>query len=100
MVITLGVNDLSCVQEKLLDVSHKWFNIGLMLKLRVGTLERLRNQYPDTSTCLREMLLIWLKKVDPPPTWERLAHALESRVVGEAQLADQLRKYSKIKEAS
>ena len=99
MVITLGVNDLSCVQEKLLDVSHKWFNIGLKLKLSVGTLERLRNQYPDVSTCLREILLEWLKKVDPPSTWEGLACALESRVVGEARLAEQLRKYSKTKEA-
>ena len=99
MVITLGVNDLSCVQEKLLDVSHKWFDIGLTLKLRVGTLERLRNQYPDISTCLREMLLEWLKKVDPPPTWERLAHALESRVVGEPRLAEQLRKYRKTQKA-
>ena len=97
---TLGVNDLSCVWEELLDVSHKSFNIGLKLQLKVGTLERLRHQYPDTSTCLREMLLEWLKKVDPPPTWEGLACALESRIVGEAQLAEQLRtKYSKTKEA-
>ena len=88
---TLGVNDLSCVRKELLDVSHKWFDIGLELKLSVGTLERLRHQYPDTSTCLREMLLEWLKKVDPPPTWEGLACALESRVVGEPRLGEQLR---------
>ena len=97
---TLGVNDLSCVRKELLDVSHKWLDIGLELKLRVGTLERLRHQYPDTSTCLREMVLEWLKEVDPPPTWEGLACALESCVVGEPRLAEQLRtKYSKTKEA-
>ena len=90
------MDDLSCVCEELLDVSYKSFNIGLKLQLKVGTLERLRHQYPDTSTCLREMLLEWLKKPDPPPTWEGLACALESRVVGEAQLAEQLRtKYCK-----
>ena len=93
---SLGVSDLSCVREELLDVSHKWFDIGLKLQLSVGTLECIRDQYPSPSTSLREMLLDWLKKVDPPPTWEGLACALESRTVGEPRLAEQLRtKYCK-----
>ena len=93
---TLGMNDLNCVRKELLDVSHKWFDIGLELELVVGVLDRLRYQYPDPSTCLREMLFEWLKKVEPPPTWEGVACALESRVVGEARLAEQLRmKYCK-----
>ena len=90
------MSDLSCVREELLDVSHQWFDIGLKLKLSVGTLERVRDQYPDPSASLREILLHWLKKVDPPPTWEGLACALESRTVGESRLAEQLRtKYCK-----
>ena len=93
---SLGVSDLTCVREELLDVSHKWFDIGLKLQLSVGTLECIRDQYPSPSTSLREMLLDWLKKVDPPPTWEGLACALESRTVGEPRLAEQLRtKYCK-----
>ena len=90
------VSDLSCVREELLDVSHKWFDIGLKLRLSVGTLERIRDQYSNPSISLREMLLHWLKKVDPPPTWEGIACALESRTVGEPRLAEQLRtKYCK-----
>ena len=85
------MSDLSCVREELLDVSHKWFDIGLKLKLSVGTLERVRDQYSDPATALREMLLHWLKKIDPPPTWEGLACALESRTVGEPRMAEQLR---------
>ena len=85
------MNDLCYVLDELLDVRHKWFNLGLMLQLNVGTLECVRNQYPDSSSALREMLLSWLKKVDPPPTWEGLACALESRTVGEPRLAEQLR---------
>ena len=97
---SLGVSDLSCVREELLDVSTKWFDIGLKLKLSVGILERVRDQYPDPSTSLREMLLHWLKTVDPPPTWEGLACALESRTVGEPRRAEQLRtKYCKTEEA-
>ena len=98
---SLGVSDLSCVREELLDVSSRWFDIGLKLKLSVGTLESVRDQYPRPSTALREMLLHWLKKVDPPPTWEGLACALESRTVGEPRLAEQLRtKYSKTEGAA
>ena len=86
---------------ELLDVSDKWFNLGLELQLRVGTLRRLRNEYPDLSEALREMLFHWLKKVDPPPTWEGLACALESRTVGEPRLAEQLRtKYCKTEGAA
>ena len=93
---SLGVSDLSCVREELLDVSSKWFDIGLKLQLSVGTLVCIRDQYPDPSTAVREMLLLWLKTVDPPPTWEGLACALESRTVGEPRLAEQLRtKYCK-----
>ena len=98
---SLGVSDLSCVREELLDVSHKWFDIGLKLQLSVGTLECIRDQYPSLSTSLREMLLHWIKKVDPPPTWEGLACALESRTVGEPRLAEQLRtKYCKPAQAA
>ena len=97
----LGENDLRCVYKELLDVSHKWFKLGVELELRLGTLERVRDQYPDPSTALLEMLLHWLKQVDPPPTWEGLACALESRTVGEPRLAEQLRtKYCKTEGAA
>ena len=67
----------------------------------MGTLERIREQYPDLSTALREMLLHWLKTVDPPPTWEGLACALESHTVGEPRLAEQLRtEYCRTEEAA
>ena len=98
---SLGVSDLSCVREELLDVSSEWFDIGLMLKLSVGALECIRDQYQNPSTALREMLLCWLRTVDPPPTWEGLACALESRTVGEPRLAEQLRtKYCKTEGAA
>ena len=95
------MNDLSRVFEHLLDARHNWFNLGLKLELNVTTLVCVRDQYPDPSTALREMLLLWLKTVDPPPTWEGLACALESCTVGEPQLAEQLRtKYCKTEGAA
>ena len=93
---SLGVDDLNDVRKELLDVSSKWYDIGLELRLRTGDLENIECQNQDVRVYLRKMLLHWLKKVDPPPTWEGLACALESRTVGEPRLAEQLRtKYCK-----
>ena len=40
---------------------------------------------------LLEMLTVWLKYTNPPPTWNILTEALESPPVGERLLAQQLR---------
>ena len=40
---------------------------------------------------LLEMLTVWLKRTNPPPTWNILTEALESPPVGENLLAQQLR---------
>ena len=100
-VTSLGPDDLNDVRRELLDVSKKWYDIGLELRLQPGDLENIECQNQDIRICLRKMLLHWLKKVDPPPTWERLACALESRTVGEPRLAEQLRtKYCKTPQAA
>ena len=100
-VPSLGPDRLNDVRKELWDVSTKWYDIGLELGLRTGVLENIRYQSQDAPTCLREMLLHWLKKVEPPPTWEGLACALESRTVGEPRLAEQLRtKYCKTEGAA
>ena len=43
------------------------------------------------TECLLEMLTVWLKCTNPPPTWNILTEALESPPVGERLLAQQLR---------
>jgi len=30
----------------------------------------------DFGDCLREILLVWLKQIDPCPTWQSLANAV------------------------
>ena len=80
------------VQDELFDVNHKWYDIGLRLGVDYGTLESIKHQYPqDMSTSMREMLARWLKRIDPLATWETLATVLQSRIIGEATLAQQLK---------
>ena len=86
----LTSDDLGCVFEVVLDVSPQWYNLGLQLKLRTGTLDRIYAQFRgDPRDQLRETLKTWLTTSDNP-SWRTLADALKSRSVGATQLAADL----------
>ena len=92
----LTSDDLGCVLEEVLDASAQWYNLGLQLKVRTGTLDSIRKQFPDPNDQLREMLKDWLK-TGGNPTWKTLTVALRSRSVGASQLAGDLKtKYCKV----
>lgn len=84
--------DLGELQNELHGISSKWYDLGVQLHIDSGELDNIKRDNP--VECLREMLKIWLKKVDPDPTWNALIDALKSRVINEQKLANQLeRKY-------
>ena len=59
-------------------VTSKWENIGILLDIDDGHLSKIKaDNRGDSGDCLREMLRIWLKKVDPPPSWNDIIEALE-----------------------
>ena len=84
----LDTADLGELQNELHDISSKWYNLGLQLRIEVGQLDNIKKDNLDE--CLREMLKIWLKKVNPHPTWNALIDALKCRVINEQQLANKL----------
>ena len=76
------------VYEELIDISHKWFDLGLRLELEEGKLETIELANPNNPQhCLREMLSTWLKQ-DSRRTWQFLCAALCSKTVGENNLAN------------
>ena len=86
----LTPDDLSCVFEEVLDVCAQWYNLGLQLKLRTGTLDRIYVQFHgDPRDQLRETLKTWLTTSDNP-SWRSLTDALRSQSVGATQLAGDL----------
>ena len=87
----LTSNDLGCILEKVLDVSAKWYNLGLQLKLGTGILDRIDAQFRDPRDQLREMLKTWLTTCDNT-SWKDLTDALRRQSVGAIQLAGQLEK--------
>ena len=68
-------------------MSSKWKVIGLGLGVRPSDLEAMGG---SPLECLQSSVTKWLKRTDPPPTWEALVALLRSRVVGEKNKAQEL----------
>ena len=85
----LKQNDLGLLLEELLDVQTKWYNLGLLLNLKVSTQDRIKTEFTDPRDQLLEMLKTWLS-AGYNYSWKTLIDALRNRNVGESQLADDL----------
>ena len=44
----------------------------------------------DIGRCFIEMLTLWLKQVDPPPTWSAMVEALQDPIIGLGDIAEQV----------
>ena len=85
------MDDLGLLLEELRDVHTKWYLLGLLLKVTIGTLDRIIVRFSDPKCQLQEMLKTWLTTSDNP-SWKTVTDALRS--MGASQLADDLeRKY-------
>ena len=80
------MDDLVCVLEEILDVSADWYDLGLQLKVRSGTLDNIREDFSGPKHRLREMLKAWLTTGDNP-SWKTLIETLRTPLVGANQLA-------------
>ena len=72
-----------------MGMSPHWYELGVQLKMRTSTLDRIQAQFRDSKRWLLEMLNAWLTTADKP-SWKTLTDALRSRSVGASQLADDL----------
>ena len=88
----IGQEDLKSLQNELHPVSDKWLSLGVQLAIPIETLKRIEMEHKQVNRFLLEMLTVWLKQTNPPPTWDILAEALESPSIEEEHLAQQLRK--------
>ena len=71
-------------------LADEWKHIGIYLHLPMATLNTIATEHQnDPHRCLIEMLEVWLKRVDPPPTWPAIIEAIE--FLGEMQLGKILR---------
>ena len=69
---------------------EKWFDLGGALQIQEGTLKAIRAERNDVGACLREMLSVLVRQVNPSPTWPAIIRALRTAAVDEQRLAQDL----------
>ena len=68
-----------------------WKDIGIELDLKVTDLDTINEtSHGNVKKCFSEMLTLWLKRVNPPPTWTAMVDALKEPAVGFEALAEQV----------
>ena len=86
----LTITDLRVIRQELWVARKQWLDIGIELNLQYADLQLIERVYSDPSTCLTEMLGLWLKQVNPLPTWSAIVTALRCPVVGHIMLAKEI----------
>ena len=78
------------LKELYSKAADKWEDIGILLGIKDGQLKKIKtDNSSNSSSCLREMLRIWLSRVKPPPSWSAIAEAVG--FLGDENLATHLR---------
>jgi hypothetical protein len=78
------------VRDLLFNIRQKWYNIGIELGLSTDELDVIESKYKDDpDRCLVEVIKMWLKSIDPFPTWSILACALRANAINEVALAEE-----------
>ncbi len=58
-------------------LSQRWREVGDYLELAEEELENAQSSGSTPSDCLKSMLKVWLRRVDPPPTWKAILEVVE-----------------------
>jgi hypothetical protein len=92
--------EINMSDERQHDVTMEWEDIGIQLDVADKELEAIRRkhtttmdkgyQHHDYGRAFRDMIRVWVKEDNPPPTWSNFAKALE-RLNRFQKLSDQLR---------
>lgn len=87
----LGISNLKDVSAVVWEARSKWYNIGVNLSISPDTLDTIQSDNHHVSeNCFMAVLKVWLRRVQPRPTWDELAEALRSPTVGYGHLADEM----------
>ena len=70
---------LKLLMRNLKNIAAFWEDLGIELDVDDGKLKCIKtDNHGDCTSCLRELLRTWLNRVDPEPTWEAIAEAVEN----------------------
>ena len=73
----LTKKDMSKICKCLYPLRAKWKTIGTFLCVEHDTLAAIKIDCEDSAEMLTELIAQWLKQIDPPPTGQALAEAVQ-----------------------
>ncbi len=86
---SLIVDNLPAVYDAVYPARTKWYQIGMGLKVAIGTLDAIKEDETSTDKRLLTTLQVWLQS-GTDCSWAALKKALESPIVGRKDIASKL----------
>ena len=80
----------------LINISDKWYDIGLSLQVHRNVLDDLKKREGDYPTKLNKVIYSWKDTQPSFVTWETIITAIESPIVNDKETADLIRQYLSI----
>ena len=78
------------ILEALLDAQNQSYKLGLRLNLPLREVEAIFTKYFDPCDRLLQIIIAFLRRAEPRPTWRVIVDALRSRVVNLTALAERV----------
>jgi len=86
----LTEGDLVTVLNEIYEARVRAHFVGLNLKIPTDVLESIKTRYDDDGERLYYVIMEFLKRLDPKPTWRAIVDALKSPTVNMAKLAEKI----------
>ena len=77
----------------LADISRKWYEIGVSLRIRLSFLDQLSHSHKTDMVKLSEVMTEWKVTMSSPVTWENIISSLEGPIVQHPSIALEIRNY-------
>ena len=78
--------------NQLAKIKHKWYELGLSLRVEESVLESLQDG-TNYLKKLNKVLISWRDTISSPVTWKNIIELLEQPIVGQVAAAKDVRQY-------
>ena len=82
--------DAAAVFEALLPAQTQSYLLGMKLKLEIHEIEAIHIKYLDARDRLLHIIIAFLRRAEPRPTWRVIVNALKSPAVNLTALAERV----------
>ncbi len=77
---SVAVKDLPKIRMAMINVSAKWYNIGIHFCIPTSVMDKIRSKNKrDPDNCLTSVIVEWLRNYSErrgPPTWRKVVIAV------------------------